>query len=92
MEGKLSKAEIIDDAKIDQDKAYIGAKVEMVNLDNEKKVEYRLVGPDEADPVAGFISVSSPVGKALLGRSVGDIVEMRVPAGTLKYKITAISR
>jgi len=92
LESKLSRVEIIDDNKVSSDKAYIGAKLKLLDLDTEEELEYTLVGTDEADAVNGLISVTSPVGKALLGKKAGDVAEIEVPAGTLKYKIVGISR
>jgi len=92
LEGRLSRAEIISNAGVDANKAYIGAKLKIVDLDSKEETEYTLVSQDEADATKGFISIVSPVGKALLGREVGDIAEVNVPAGILKYKIVEISR
>ncbi|MDD3296426.1 MAG: transcription elongation factor GreA [Candidatus Omnitrophica bacterium] len=92
LEDKLSRVEIIDEKSVAADKAYIGAKLKISDLDTEEIIEYTLVGQDEADALGGLISVTSPVGKALLGHSCGDIIEIEVPAGTLKYKIIEISR
>jgi len=92
LEDKLSRVEIIDQSKIDTDKAYIGAKLRLLDLDNDEQIEYTLIGQEEANAIEGFISVTSPVGKALLGRKEGDIVKVDVPAGTLEYKIIKISR
>lgn len=92
LEDKLSRAEIIDDSKIPRDKAYIGAKVKLIDLDTSEEVLYSLVGQDEADAMNDMISVTSPVGKALLGHKVDDIIKIEVPAGTLSYKIIDISR
>ncbi|MFH1504197.1 MAG: transcription elongation factor GreA [Candidatus Omnitrophota bacterium] len=92
LDNKLSRAEIIDDARIDSSKAYIGAKLKIVDLDNGEELNYTLVSQDEANITDGSISVVSPVGKALLGHEVGDEVEANVPAGLLKYKIIEISR
>lgn len=92
LEDKLSRVEIIDDAKIDASKAYIGAIVTLLDLETEQEIAYTLVGPDEADPSRDLISTTSPVGKALLGHAVGDEITISVPAGDLQYKITKISR
>jgi transcription elongation factor GreA len=92
LEDKLSRADIIDDKKIDTSKAYIGAKVTLFDLDTDEKVEYMLVGQDEANALEGLISITSPVGKALLGHKVDDVIQIEVPAGTLSYKIIKISR
>lgn len=93
VEDRLSRAEIISDIKTGTDnKAYLGSKVKLIDLDTNENVEYFLVGADEADPINGFLSIISPVGKSLLGRGVDDVIEIKVPAGTLKYKIIGISR
>lgn len=92
LEDKLSRAEILDESTMPTDKAYLGAKVMLKDLDTNGEIEYTLVSTEEADPSADLISISSPVGKSLLGRSVGDDVEIQVPAGILKYKIVKISR
>ena len=92
LEDKLSRVDIIDDMDIDRDKAYIGAKVTLLDLDTEEEIEYSLVGSDEANAIEGLISTTSPVGESLLGHRVDDLVEIEVPAGTLKYKIIKISR
>jgi len=92
LEDRLSRAEIIDDIEISSDQAYIGAKLTLVDLESDDKIEYCLVGQDEANPIEGLISITSPVGQALLGHKVGDTIEINVPAGTLKYKITKITR
>jgi len=92
LDDKLSRVEIIDDSKIDSDKAYIGAKLTLFDLDTEDEIEYTLVGQEEANAIEGLISVISPVGKALLGHKSGDTIKVDVPAGTLEYKIIKISR
>ena len=71
---------------------FIGAKVLLKDLDTDEELEYMLVSQEEADYEAGKISIESPVGKSLLQRKVNDIVEINVPAGKLRYKITKISR
>jgi len=92
LEDKLSRVEIIDDNKIDADKAYIGAKLKLLDLDTDDEIEYTLVGQEEANAIEGLISVTSPVGKALLGHKEGEVIKVDVPAGTLEYKIIKISR
>ena len=92
LENKLAMARIIEDENIASDKAYIGAKVILTDLDSREEIEYTLVAEDEADFAQGKISISSPVGKALLGKEKGDVVSIRVPAGSLKYEIKGISR
>ena len=92
LEGKLSRVRIIDDEDIPKDKAFIGATVTIIDLETEQEEEYTLTGPEEADYETGKISIQSPIGKALLGHKIDDEVEIQVPAGTLKYKLTAIKR
>ena len=92
LEDKLSRVEIIEDSKIDSDKAYIGAKLKLLDLNTDNEIEYTLVGQEEANAIEGLISVTSPVGKTLLGHKEGDIVKIDVPAGTLEYKIIKVSR
>lgn len=92
LEDKLARAEIVSDSNVPTDKAFLGSKVKVLDLDTDQEDEYTLVGADEANPMDGLISVTSPVGKALLGKGIGDEVEIDVPAGTLKYKVISISR
>lgn len=92
LEDKLSRVEIIEDNQIDAGKAYIGAKLKLLDLDTDDEIEYTLVGQEEANPIEGLISIKSPVGKTLLGHQEGDIVKISVPAGDLEYKIIKISR
>ncbi len=89
---KLGRAKIIENTTISTDKAYIGANLKLEDMDSKEKIDYKLVTEDEADFSQGRISISSPVGKALLGRKKGDAINIRVPAGTLRYKVIKISR
>jgi transcription elongation factor GreA len=92
LEDKLSGAKIIDDLNIPADKIYIGATALLKNLDDGDEIQYTLVSGEEVDFAAGKISISSPVAKGLLGKSEGEVVEIKVPAGILKYKILKITR
>ena len=92
LERKLSQAQILDNEKISADKAYVGAKLKLSDLGSKEEIDYMLVAEDEADFAQGRISISSPVGRALLGKKKGEIIHIKVPAGTLKYKIIDISR
>ena len=92
LEEKILTARILDNESISSDKAYIGAKLKLLDIDSKEEIQYMLVTEDEADYTAGKISISSPVGKALLGCKIGDIANIKVPAGVLKYKILEISR
>ena len=87
---KLALADVIDPAKISQNKIAFGAKVRVVDLDTDEKKTFTLVGTEEADVKSGKISISSPVGKALLNKEIGDIVNIKAPAKTLEYEILEI--
>lgn len=92
LEETLSRARLLENEDIPADKVYIGATVELLDLKTGKEIAYTLVAPEEADFENGKISTVSPIGKGLLGHSEGEEVEIKVPAGTLSYKIAAISR
>jgi len=92
LEDKLSRARIIENENISSDEALIGASVDLEDVDSGEKLKYILVAEAEADFIQDKISIGSPVGKALLGHKVGDIVEINIPAGVLKYKVLEISR
>ena len=92
LEEKLGQAQIIDESQMSSDEALIGATVHMLDTDTNEGEIYTLVSEPEADYANNKISVTSPVGTALLGHKVGDEVKIEVPAGTLNYKITKISR
>lgn len=92
MEEILSSARIMDESKIDANKVLVLSKVKIKNLSNEQTMNYTLVTETEADLKAGKISVNSPIGKGLLGKSLGDTVEITVPSGKLKFKIMEVSR
>ena len=92
LEDKLSRGRIIDDENIPADKVYIGAKVLLKDLNSGEELEYTLVSELEADYEQGQVSINSPVGRGLLGHRENESIEIKVPAGTLKYKILRISR
>jgi len=89
LEDRLSRALVIDPTTLSGDKVVFGATVTLVDED-KKKVRYQLVGQTEADAKAGRISYNSPLGRALIGRQVGDEVEVTTPSGERYYKIKAI--
>ncbi|MCX7724090.1 MAG: transcription elongation factor GreA [Thermodesulfovibrio sp.] len=91
LQAKLSRAYVIDPSKINQNKVAFGAKVRVIDIDTEEEKEFHLVGPDEADVKNGKISITSPVGKALIGKEVGDQVTIKAPAKTFNYEIISIS-
>jgi len=86
------RARLIDESLIDPTKAYIMSRVTVKNHNVGKDITYTLVSAQEADFTLRKISVESPIGKALLGKSVGDIVEVEVPAGTLKLELLELGR
>ena len=92
LESMIRRAVIIDESKIDSNVVTIGSIVKVNDMDFEEEVEYTIVGSAEADPYEGKISNESPVGKALLGRTIGDIVDVQVPDGVAKFEILEIRR
>lgn len=91
LQAKLSCAYVVDTSKINQNKVAFGAKVRVLDLDTHEEKEFLLVGPAEADVKNGKISITSPVGKALIGKEVGEQVTIKAPAKTLNYEIISIS-
>ncbi len=91
LEGELVNARVIDEGAIDTSKVSILTKVTVTNLTNKKQMTYHLVSEKEADLKLGKISVTSPIGKGLLGKQVGDTAQVQVPAGTLQFKIENIT-
>lgn len=92
LENTLATATIIDDREIDSSKAYVLSTVTILNKKTNKEMKYTLVSKDEADFKQGKISVDSPIGRAILGKEVGDVVNVKVPAGTLELEILNIER
>lgn len=92
LELTMRRARIVDESVIDSSKAYILSRVRVKNHNVGKDITYTLVSSQEADFTQKKISVDSPIGKALLGKSVGDIVEVKVPAGKLKLELLEITR
>ena len=92
LENIIANARVLDDQEIDNSKAFILSTVVIFNHNLNKDLTYVLVAPEEADHKLGKISIQSPIGKAIIGKSVGDIVEVVVPAGTIKIEIKSISR
>ncbi len=92
MEDTVSRGRLVDESQVDTSKAYILSDVHVRNKSNGMEQTYTLVSEQEADVREGKISVDSPVGKGLLGKGVGDEVEIRVPAGTVTFEILEISR
>jgi transcription elongation factor GreA len=90
LETQLANAEVIDTEALGGDRVVFGATVQVREVDTEEEKEFRLVGADEANPQKGWISIQSPVGRALVGKQIGETVEIRVPRGTLTYEIVSI--
>jgi len=91
LESDLANARVIDEGTIDTSKVSILTKVTVTNLTNKKQMTYHLVSEKEADLKVGKISVTSPIGKGLLGKHVGDVASVQVPAGNLQFKIENIT-
>ncbi len=91
LEDIISNARIVDETKLDLTKASILTTVKIKNLNNGSSMKYTLVAENEADLKAGKISVDSPIGKALLGRKVGEKVDVQVPAGKITFEVSEIS-
>ena len=99
MEAKIAKlqalianARLLDETKIDTSKVLLLSKVEFINLALKKTMTYEIVPESEANIKVGKLSITSPIAKGLLGKKVGDIAEIEVPAGVMKLQITKISR
>jgi transcription elongation factor GreA len=91
LEQSLSRAEVIDPAKLRGNKIQFGAKVKLANVDTNEEQTFQIVGPEEADIKAGTISVASPLARALIGHEIGDEVRVNMPAGPRTYEILEIS-
>jgi len=87
---KLANADVIDPSKLPKDRAVFGTKVLLENIDTGEEVEYQLVGPDESDIAKGRISVSSPLGRAIVGKKPGDELTLEVPGGKRIYELVDI--
>lgn len=92
MEEIMANARLIDESQLDTSKALVLSKVVIKNLNNQMQMNYTLVAESEADLKSGKISVNSPIGKGLLGKKVGEIAEVTVPNGALKFEIISIDR
>ena len=90
LDDQLARSRIIDPSTLNSDKVVFGAIVKLLDLGTELKVSYQLVGDPESDLKEGRISISSPIGKALVGKSVGDVVEVHTPRGVRELEILEI--
>ncbi len=92
IESKLKRAKIIDEEEISTDKVTLGAHVKLLDMEYDDEIEYQIVGSTEADPKQHKISNESPVGEALIGCKVDEVVEINVPDGVIKFKILEIHK
>lgn len=90
LEFKLANIDIIETDKLPKDRAVFGCKVVLENIETGEDVSYQLVGPDESDIENGRISVTSPLGKAIIGRKPGDELSLQVPGGRRTYELVEI--
>ena len=88
----LKNAEVVVEDEIDLDKISIGCQVKVLDVEEDEEMEFKIVGSTEANSLEGKISNESPVGQALIGKSVGDVVEVETQAGVMEYKVLDISR
>jgi transcription elongation factor GreA len=91
LDGVIANTRILDESNIDTSKVSILTKVTLTNLNTKKQVTYQVVSENEADLKAGKISITSPIGKGLLGKKPGEIAEVQAPAGVLKFKVESIT-
>jgi transcription elongation factor GreA len=91
LEGIIATARIVDESNIDTSRVAILTKVTLTNLATKKQLTYQIVSEKEADLKLGKISVTSPIGKGLLGKSVGDVAQVQVPAGKVEFRIENIT-
>ena len=92
LEKLLKNAEVVDEDEIDLDKVSIGCQVKVYDVDFDEEMEFKIVGSTEANSLQNKISNESPVGAALIGKSVGDVVDVETQAGVLQYKVLEIQR
>ncbi len=91
LEDTLSRARVIDESSVPKDKICVGKHIKLFNLKTKKELEYQLVAPEESDFPAGKLSITSPIGKALIGHGVGDEVQVEAPAGITVYRVLEMS-
>jgi len=91
LESKLSRAQVIDISELSGDAVKFGATVEIVDEDTDEEKKFQIVGEDESDPKNGQISLTSPIARALMNKSVGDSVEVNTPGGAKSYEILSVS-
>ena len=92
LEKILKNAEVVDEDEVELDRINIGCKVKILDVEYNEELEYKIVGSTEANSLKGKISNESPVGKALIGAKVGDVISVETPAGVFQYKVLEIQR
>ena len=92
LEKILKNAEVVDEDEVDLERINIGCKVKILDVEYNDELEYKIVGSTEANSLKGKISNESPVGKALIGTKVGDVISVETPAGVFQYKVLEIQR
>ena len=92
LEKILKNAEVVDEDEVDIERINIGCQVKILDIEYNEELEYKIVGSTEANSLKGKISNESPVGKALIGTQVGDVITVETPAGTFQYKVLEIQR
>ena len=92
LENILKNVEVVDEDEVDLDKISIGCKVKILDIEFDEELEYKIVGSTEANSLKGKISNESPVGSALMGHKVGDVVEVETQVGVIQYKVLEIQR
>jgi len=92
LEDKLTRVRILDDGEVDTSRAYLLSTVRVRDLRDGEEIDYTLVSPEESDTDANRISIKSPIGRGLLGKAVGERVQIEVPAGLIEYEVLSVSR
>lgn len=92
IEAMLKNVSIINESDLDTGSIFVGSKIKIRDVEFDEVSDYRIVGSNEADPDSGLISDESPIGAALLGHKVGDMVQVEAPAGVIEFEVLGISR
>ncbi len=91
LKNKIANAKVIDESKLNTDRIGLMSKVKVMNLSAKREMTFTIVGETEADFSQGKLAATTPIGKALIGHSVGDVVDARVPSGVIQFKVLDIS-
>lgn len=92
LKGMLSRSDVVDCTKVECDRARFGTVVTLLDLDSNEKITYQLLGPDDADYKTGSISVQSPIGRAIIGHTVGEKVSVSIPRGDRNFEVVDIAK